>query len=583
MKSKRLNCCFTLIVIISTITLILSTKPIWADQMVGHSTEKIADQNNSSRTITLSPFAPPGEISEITHHGWGFPGRDDGSGELVWSSFDEDGISGKVDISADGQTVAIGYTLNGERLEVRNGADGEILFTYEVEDGGSWVSVSGDGRLIAYSDRDAIRMFERNGEGDPIFEFSENDLIPSRVSISNSGDYLIATGIDPNIETNVIWGFIIGEDEPAWVLEVDAEESYGWYGISIAEEGGIVAVNGKYHLYVIDLISGDLIWDEPTYNSESGVSLSEDGTILTIGSLSGRLRVFGWDVEDEIYFELWHYGFTGVPSNWITAVAVSPDGNFTAAGTLDFLENGYQGRLAVFDNFGNGEPIWITDPLGDEISDIQFNLDGTILAASSWGDIENETPDLVIHETHNPEPFFRLVSPGALSAVAISSDGSRIVASGKSVHNRVFGRGGRVYMVETTISGGEISGVISDSNGDPIEGAVVEIEQENPYSALSDQNGEYTLRVEFDGDERQVEVTASGPGFINSSREINVRQNQVIEDVDFALDEADAAPQNLAASQGVRNVIRIQWDAYNEANAIENVAKKRILTATGNI
>ncbi len=306
----------------------------------------------------------------------------------------------------------------------------------------------------------------------------------------------------------------------------------------------------------------DRIWDEPTYNTESPVSLSADGSILVTGSLSGRLRVFGRDPGGEGYSELWHYNFTGANSCWVSTTAVSSDGGTVAAGTLDFYEDHYEGRLALFDTFGRGEPLWIADPLSDMVAAARFSRDGGVLAAVTWGDIENEAPDLALYERHSREPFYTLVSPGSLSALAVSDDGSRILAGGKAVHNRVFGRGGRLYLVEAGYPGAEITGVVSDEDGEPLSGAEVTIAG-NPYRALSDDEGNYRLHVEV-ADPRRVDVIAQRRGFYEAMRRgVMVARGEVTRGVNFALSPTDPPPRNLRASHGVRNVITLRWEPYN--------------------
>ncbi len=490
------------------------------------------------------------------------PSRDEGIGELVWEFFDENAISDRIALSADGRWAAVSLSLNDERFEFRSADDGDIVFSKEVDGANGWVAITTDGMISVYAAVDSVWMFRRDGDGVPFFRFGTGNHVAGPVGISRDGRYLVATGYDPNRVTHMAWCFRDGNAEPIWTLEADADEVYNWVGVTVSDDRSVAALNGKFHMYVLDLENGDRIWDEPTYNTESSVSLSADGSILVTGSLSGRLRVFGRDFQEGGYQELWHYSFTGASSSWVTATAVSSDGTTIGAGTLDFFEDHYSGRLALFETYGIGEPVWIAEPLADEVSEIVFSLDGNVLAAVNWGDINQNLPDLVVHEKHSPEPFYELVTPGSLDGLAISDDGSRIFVGGKSVHNRQFGRGGRLYMVEASYPGGIITGTVQNIDDEPIGGAVI-IAEDNPYTAITDAQGRYSLRVEVE-DARIVTFYARCKGYYDvMAADIGIERGEVVEDINIEMEFTDPPPENLRASQGVLNAITLQWEPYN--------------------
>ncbi len=557
--------------------LFLSSTGLLQAGKTGHSTQSNGKSIKEIRSLTENPENIP-QLRIPYQKNSPFPSRDEGEAEILWQEFDENAITDNVVISGDGGVVAVGFSLNDERLEIRSAENGELLLSYEVESGAGNVAVSDNGEYVGYSALNNVWVFRNNGE-QPVFNFNMGDYYPGPIALSNDAQYLLTTGVDPEQETNRVWAFRNLADEPEWTFEVDPEEAFGWYGVTIANQAGLAVVNGKYHLYVLNLETGELIWDEPTYNTESGASISDDGTIIAAGSLTGRVRVFGWSRENGEYFELWHYNFTGVVSNWVTICEVSPDGRWIAAGTLDFLEEDVQGRYALFDAYGDGLPLWISDPLGDEVSGIDFSADGSIMAVVNWGDVENGLPDLLVHETHNPEPFYRLVTPGSLSGVDVSDNGSRIIAGGKSVHNRVFGRGGRYYLIETTRTGGGVAGAIIDADRNPVENVEITAAN-NPYTAYSDADGVYRLSVEVDNDHRDVVVYARKKGYMDDWQAARVPNNELVHGIDFTLHEADPPPENLAVSRGQTNFIHLEWTPYNEQRAGYG-EKRPVLAATG--
>ena len=527
----------------------------------GHQTEFDSFDYNNVRTLTYDPNSNP-PLDTTSYNPDLLPGRDAGSGDLRWSIYDENGITERLALSDDGLWLAVSYYLNDERLELWSTEDSSLVFTYEVEDGDGRISMSGDGSIVAYSIQDSIRLFNRDGEGVPYYSWGQDGYRVGPVQLTKDAELMIATGVDTARVTNRVWGFETGSEEPMWTFEVDADEAYGWYGIGLAESAGIIVVNGKYHMYVLDMESGELIWEEPTYNTESPVVISDDGNILVCGTLSGRLRVLGRIGENGGYAEIWHYSFRAFTSSWVTECAVSHDGSLIAAGTLDFYEETINGKVALFDTYGAGDPLWIVESLGDEVAGLDFDRAGEILAVTTWGDQGNQKPDLIVFEAHSRESIYELISEGSLAGVILSEDGSRVVAGGKSTHNRVFGRGGYVFIADLDLLDGFVSGVVTDSEGDPIPGVLISAE-DNPYTTLTDENGNYLLRVEVLEVARDIIVTASLQGYMSEVREDEVWEEFTTEDVDFTLEEADPGPEWIRASQNERNEILLNWEEMN--------------------
>ncbi len=156
-----------------------------------------------------------------------------------------------------------------------------------------------------------------------------------------------------------------------------------------------------------------------------------------------------------------------------------------------------------------------------------------------------------------------------------------VVTSGKGVHNRQFGRGGRVYVVQSELSGGEVSGTVTDAEGEPIVNAKLAA-WDSPHSTITDQNGNYQLRVELVEGWEEHTIVASARGYTRAVLdEVGVWEDDVTPDINFSLEEVDVAPVGVSATQGVQNRITIQWEQYNE-NVSFLSSRSIVETATGN-
>ncbi len=509
-----------------------------------------------------------------------YPPRDLGRGNLRWTASDQNGISEQVVLSDNGNIIAIGYSLNDERLEVRNAFAGDTLFTFRVESGGSYVAISASGEIIAYAALDSVWLFRSNGRGIPFFRFGMNDYFPGPVALSASGDRLVACGSDPEGITNRAWGFNTANGQRLWTLEVDAQESFSWYGTNISSDGRVAVVNGKFRLFVVDASNGDLIGEESTYNTESEVGISSNGQVLVTGSLSGRLRVFSR--AEQTFNELWHYSFRGAVSSWITSVSISDDGRTIAAGTLDFFNDRYAGRLALFDTYGLGEPLWISDPMADEISGIEMSNDGAVVAAVSWGDVDNERPDLIVHERHNRTPFYTLSTNGSLAGVSISGGGNRLIAGGKATHNRLFGRGGQAHLIELALLGGFATGRVVNQQNQGIPDVMVSAIG-NPYTAFTNDQGRYTVRVET-AERGNFTIISEKRGVGRLERQVGITPGDTTFGVNFSFQDGLVGdpPTQFRASEGARNQVVLSWDPYNGRRLTnETVSDDLIQSATG--
>jgi len=510
-------------------------------------------RQNQIQSITSDKNAPKIDVGTFNPPS-GTPLRDEGEGELLWHESFENAITEHVALSADGRWVAVGHHLNNERFELRNAEDGEIAIMMEVETGPSYVAISEDGGRAAFAASGNVWVFEREQGEEPVFQFNLGGMYPGPIALSRDGRTLIATGSDR--DDRLLRAFCFIDNEQEWTYDADMDTAYNWQGVTLSRDGGIVALTAKYYLYVLDLASGDGIWGTRTYNSESPVAMDHDGTVMALGSLTGRLTLYHREPRGRAYEELWHYSFREARSSWVNCVALSDDGLTLVAGTLDFYEDHYGGSLVLFDTYGDSRPVWMNGQFADEVAEVAVSDDGGIIAATTWGDIGHQTADLVLHERHSDEPFYTLNTPGSLTGVSMSDNGLRILTGGKGTHNRQFGRGGNVYLIEATLPGGHVTGTVTDPDGEPIQGVQVYADN-NPYETTTDDEGNYRLLVEVD-EVRDIVLRAKKRGYFYGEDEVEVERGETVEGIDMELRGTDPVWAEVWASLGERNVIQLE-------------------------
>lgn len=536
----------------ATLLLILSglTQAVESEVYTGETSLIRQDQIQS---VTSDKNSVEIEASAFNHPS-GTPLRDEGQGDLLWNAGFENAITEHVALSADGRWAAIGHYLNDERFELRNAEDGEIAITMEVDDGPSYVAISEDGGRAAFAASGNVWVFDHEQGVEPVFQINLGGMNPGPIAMSRDGRTLIATGSDVDNRLLRAWCYL--EDEQAWTYDADMDTAYNWQGVTLSRDGSVVALTAKFYLYVLDVANGDGIWGTRTYNSEAPVALDNDCSVIALGSLTGRLTVYHREPRGRAYQELWHYSFRGARSTWVNSVALSDDGLTLAAGTLDFYDDHYEGRLALFDTYGNSEPLWVNDQFLDEVAGVAISDNGGIIAASCWGDFDHQTPDLVLHERHNSEPFYELNTPGSLTGVSMSGNGLFILSGGKGTHNREFGRGGNVYMVEAALPGGYVTGTITDQDGAPLQGVVISAD-DNPYETTTDEDGNYRLLIEVDG-RRDVAVRAHKRGYFYGDDGVEIERGETVEGIDIELRRTDPVWAEVWASLGERNLIQLE-------------------------
>jgi hypothetical protein len=375
---------------------------------------------------------------------------DEYTGQLLWQTGDIYGMCNDCATSPEGNYFGLGISLNNQRTELFQSGSSNPLWQFTAGEGATKVALSQNCGVFAFNYLHNLSIFN-SSSSTPLWTFDYGSSAWAfPVAVSRDGNLIVGTCMIGTM--GHVYAFHPGSSTPVWHQQFEQPPDFGWYGLRISTDNSRISVNGKYTVWILDASTGNTIWTGSTNNSECAVPMSADGSIIAIGSNNdGSVKVLRWNTTTQIYETLWQYYFTGGFSRWCSTVAVSTDGNTIGAGSLVFLTmNSYDGNAAVFDTWGSGTPLWVSSSFGDLVGTSAITDDGALIAFGSWGDINNASPDFRVYQRNSSTPFFTINSPGSINSVAMSTDGSKIFAGGKHVHNRIGGNGGDAYAVSVT-------------------------------------------------------------------------------------------------------------------------------------
>jgi hypothetical protein len=334
-----------------------------------------------------------------------------------------------VSLSADGNTVAIGAlyndgdTINSNKGSVRvfdwNGSvwtqrgldiDGEAA----GDRSGSSVSLSADGNTVAIgatinSNKGSVRVYywdtvtvpetpKWSQRGLDIDGENADDYSGTSVSLSYDGN-IVAIGANYNdgdtINSNkgsvrvYYWDTVTVPETPKWSqrgLDIDGENAGDFSGgsVSLSWDGNIVAIgapnndangnsSGQVRVYYWDTVTVPLTpqWSQrgldingENAGDQSGVSvsLSKSGNVVAIGARynsdimqnAGQVRVYYWDTVP--LTPRWTQRILDIDGDYLegrfgTSVSLSFDGNIVAIGAPWNASSGgtYAGQVKVYD------------------------------------------------------------------------------------------------------------------------------------------------------------------------------------------------------------------------------------------
>ena len=465
-----------------TFLLLLFNLTLFAQQnFVGkHYLSQELEGNEQSSFITVPEvnYSSPVSFSQASEQSFS-----DLFGSMVrWNFTDAAAIGSKCAVSGNGQYNAVGWDLNNQRISLYGNTNSTPIWEYPLPNflSTNFVSLNYDGDLIT-AGSDLHDYVFTNTSNVPIFDFDVTTLggTPSAgpVALTQSGDFLVATA--SYTDSSTILGFNTSSTTPVWsVTVVPSTGAGGIQGLRLSGNDSLMIVNTYGVFWIIKTFTGEIVYEDlinPVSSSgtQTKQGISFDGSVIATVNYRGYVRVFEWN--GSTYNFLWQdQEPPGTYYNWANSVDVSSDGNYIAVGTLIFVSaSEYNGTVKLYKTSGGGTASWKYESCGDAVTAVSFNEPANVLAASSWGALDNSTPDLYVFKVwEGNTPIFTINSNGSFFDEAISSDGSTVITSGKAVHARTFGNGGLAYNVFVDTSDSNIPVELTSFTGKVSEGNV---------------------------------------------------------------------------------------------------------------
>ena len=492
-------------------------------------------------------------------------------GSVLWSTQDPVAIANTVAINDAGNLALTAWGLNNMRITLYSDVNSNPLWNFSTGQYDPVVDISGDGSIIAATAGTDFYLLDP-ANGNINYQFALPDsFYASAVSLSRDGAMAVVLANAWGSSTTYrAYTFDLAGGTPSikWTYDVQASEITNWAGVNFSADGTELAITGRNHLYVFNSTDGTLIWDHFVDNTESPPAISGDGKVLATADNSGFVQTWHYNSVSNEYNLLWQYKVPPAAfSSWASSVGISANGETIIAGSLIFLAAGYEGSVMCFDTYGNGTPKWVFGGAGDLVDNISVSDDGKVAAVVTWGDLAHTRPDLMVFDVETGNLTFNVVTPGSFFTCDLSPDGKRVFAGGKAVHAREFGNGGRIYLCDIELGGGNVSGNVNLTNTSDDSGVLVKAVG-TVRSAVSDVNGDYIIENIPAG---TYTISAEKPGYnFGNVSGVIVTEGNSTTGVNFLLDPFAIQPPILSASSGLVGMIMLNWTSL-----IPNPERKR--------
>ena len=499
-------------------------------------------------------------------------------GSVLWwtSDLGTNAIANTVAINSDADVDVTAWGLNNMRVSKYSNENNIPNWEFSTNPVDPNIDVAKLGAYISVTAGTNFYIFDTTGT--QLFNYTLPDsLYASITGISRDGSWAVfLASSQGSSTTSRAYGVDVAGGSPtiAWSMDVPTSEITNWTGVNFAANSPKVVVNGRNHIYVLNQSDGTLIWDGFADNTESPVAISGDGNVIVSADNSGFVKTLVFNSSSNEYEQIWQYkipptdGFT----NWASSVGISADGNTIVAGTLMFYSAHYDGWVISFDTYGNGTPKWIFSGAGDLVDDIAVSDDGRVVAAATWGDLnQTNRNDLLVFDVQTGQMTYQVTTPGSFFTCDISPDGKKVFAGGKAVHAREFGNGGRIYLSEIDLGGGSVSGNVDLTNNTDDSGVIVKANG-TTRTAVTDVNGNYTVENIPAG---TYLISANKPGYnFGEVTNVVVTEGNTTSGVDFTLSPFSTTPPTLSASTNMVGAIMLNWSSLMPNQSRQNEIAK---------
>ncbi len=404
-----------------------------------------------------------------------------------WNYTEPAAIGDYCKTSGNGKYTVVGWNLNNHRVALYGNESSNPVWEFATNPNGfiNYVALSDTGGVVGTGSHQNFYLFN-NSSGVPFLNYDLTHLpdtgIASSMDVTNDGRFVVFSA--GRQDSSTIFGFNSSSSDPVWSKRIIPSTPNGSFvqGVRLSGNDSLVIVNTYYDFYVFRTYTGQLVYQGLiSGGTQTAQGINGDGSIIAVINYFGILRVFQWNgTTYNLLFQ--NQEPPGAFYNWYAAVDVNYEGNYIAAGTLNFISTTeFDGKIKVFKKDGGGIPFWTYAGCGDEVSAVSFSKSGNILSASSWGEFNNLKEDLYIFKTSlGNVPIFKVNTPGSFFWCNTSNDGRTVVASGKAVHARQFGNGGLLYNIEVDTN--DIPSSISQINSNNVTDYHLYQNYPNPFN-----------------------------------------------------------------------------------------------------
>lgn len=493
--------------------------------------------------------------------------------DILWEKHEEYAIGQDVnyvvdDVTKVGNASIINWQLNDRRIAEYDDA-GNLNWEVATNASFSRSFANRSGSLTVICDDNILICVD--AEGNVVWEFDANGAV--RYALPSADGNMAYVCVNGRNNENYYEAYQIGNPTPVW--SVLAPSNLVIMAMP-ADESKLMVCFGSdiKRAYIIDPATGETLQDDLYYYNNSpsqAPGMSADGEYMVITDFSGNAVLYRWNGTR--YDQQWSTSVKGpgASSTWGCGSAISADGSTIAVGTLDFISNGYDGCLYVFDNY-SADPIWVKTNMGDQVGSVAITDDGSLIAAATYGPLTHATPDFYSFRRQSNEPVATVNTSGALEFVSMDGNGTRCLLAGKAVHPREMGWGGQAYLVDPRpANSGTIAGIFDlIGNGDD-SGISISLENMDTYYTISATDGSFAVKYVPAG---TYTVIASMPGY----ETVRIENVEVIADnitnIEGEMQPVGTPIYDLLASQGAYSYVKLLWTPSAEENIGYNIYRK---------